>query len=1280
MSEAKIVLSAVDQTAAAFASATKNLEGLKTTAVSVLGALGAATSAAGFLALIKGSIDAADHLNDLGKSTGLAVEELAGLKLLARQSGTDLDGLAKGVNRMSVEMGKAPEKFLALGITAKSNKEALQQFADVFNLLPDVQQRNALAQAVFAKSWAEMAPALAEGGKKIGETIEKGALLSGSTKEMSVAADEFNDKLAELAGTGGFLNRQVAPLLPLLNTLADDMLEAQGKSAGLAGEFHPLAEAFRALVVLGGNVSFVLKGIGNDMGAMAAQVAALGRGNLTGFLEIGKEAKTDAEAARVAFDKWEKGVMSVGTAIAAVGDTSDAMSRRLAGSARGEQQAAAARAAAFLAGQDAAKAATGEYDSLIKSIEEKIAAQDQELQKGRELTEFEKFEIKILTDLDATKKILSATQKQAVKDKLAEATATSLLVMAQKEEAKQGKALNQFYIDQEKDLSTDQVDRANERDRVNKGIADQATALQDSNQQLRLEATLMGATEKQRAIMLGNLQIELETKHKIEEVDRNLKLSESERVGMRANINNNADAQRAQLAERAALDEQLSMINSIESTAHSVWTNIFDGGKNAFTKLRDTLKATLLDLLYQMTMKQWVLQIGASITGSTGSLAQAAMGSAGGLGNLGSLGNLGGMLGNFGAGLAGTGGSFASSVGAGLATDAMGATVSAGSAAATLGSASSIGSMMAAIPGWGWAALAAAAVVSFMNHGGGPKTEGGYAAGGLSIAGKDIGGNLQGSQRGDVSNAQSISQGISASYAALANTLGLLDKKLDVGIFYSMDNAKGGTSLTQLQVTSSTGYNRSDRVGGIENVARGDDALKAALAEETVRLLIDGLKGSDLPQQFKDVLNSIAPEAGIADMQAAIDRVTTARSQQLSLEETLFQLTSTDAEKLARTREKERAAIDPLNKALLDQVYAQQDLKTATDAATAAASAAADKAKAIASEKLGLEKQIMQLTGDTAGLRKLELDALDASNRSLQERIYALQDEANATKAANAANQAYGQLQTDIANHVVQDRLDQARALFDAGKGISDFIKQLTTGRAGTASPEQLLAATRTNYLADLSGARNGNVDASGRITGSAQAYIDAQKGYTASGGATQAVISQVISELNGLPSVQSYQDQSLALARQQLAAMLQLGTLLGSTALPAGAGAAVPRWSEPGWTDPISYEYHPPVPHYAAGADSHPGGWAMVGERGPELAHLPAQTRVYTAQDTQRMMGGDNTSSESAAEQRRTTAEVGRLIRVQAVANNALIERMGALVQSSERMGDRLALLEQAR
>ena len=46
-------------------------------------------------------------------------------------------------------------------------------------------------------------------------------------------------------------------------------------------------------------------------------------------------------------------------------------------------------------------------------------------------------------------------------------------------------------------------------------------------------------------------------------------------------------------------------------------------------------------------------------------------------------------------------------------------------------------------------------------------------------------------------------------------------------------------------------------------------------------------------------------------------------------------------------------------------------------------------------------------------------------------------------------------------------------------------------------------------------------------------------------------------------------------------------------------------------------------IPHFAGGG-AHGGGWAMVGEQGPELAYMPP-ARIYTAADTRALVGGSN-------------------------------------------------------
>ena len=87
------------------------------------------------------------------------------------------------------------------------------------------------------------------------------------------------------------------------------------------------------------------------------------------------------------------------------------------------------------------------------------------------------------------------------------------------------------------------------------------------------------------------------------------------------------------------IEANRKMWESIDSTAHDTFVSIFDSGKSAFDRLRDTLKNGLLDLLYQMTIKKWILSIGASVSGA----GVAGIASAGGLGGTGAAGGVGGV-------------------------------------------------------------------------------------------------------------------------------------------------------------------------------------------------------------------------------------------------------------------------------------------------------------------------------------------------------------------------------------------------------------------------------------------------------------------------------------------------------------------------------------------------------------------------------------------------------------------------------------------------------------
>lgn len=201
----------------------------------ILGNIGVGISAAGVVAFGKSVIDGLDKLNDLSKSTNLTVNTLAGLGVAAKQSGSDLDGVAKSISKLSVEMGKDGDKFRQLGITAKDPLEAFKQLSDVFVSIKDPQQRAAVAAAALGKSWETAAPLLSEGGAAIGRMVADGEKASGVTADMAAEADKFNDQLEAMkARFAGVAVSITGDFLPAMNSVLDK-LRIASKSGGVFG-------------------------------------------------------------------------------------------------------------------------------------------------------------------------------------------------------------------------------------------------------------------------------------------------------------------------------------------------------------------------------------------------------------------------------------------------------------------------------------------------------------------------------------------------------------------------------------------------------------------------------------------------------------------------------------------------------------------------------------------------------------------------------------------------------------------------------------------------------------------------------------------------------------------------------------------------------------------------------------------------------------------------------------------------------------------------------------
>lgn len=198
-------------------------------------AIGAAVGGAVLVAGVKNAIDFADKLNDINIRLGISAEALSGWAYAAQQTGTDIDGLGKGMLRLSrnlaagaSETSEQSKLFKALGVDVKdargnlrSLEQVLPDIASRFKAIENETLKAALAQELFGKSGAELIEFLNQGGDGLDAMRERARELGVELSQGTLsAADRFNDSLAELKSASmGLFTQIAASLMPAMEDL-----------------------------------------------------------------------------------------------------------------------------------------------------------------------------------------------------------------------------------------------------------------------------------------------------------------------------------------------------------------------------------------------------------------------------------------------------------------------------------------------------------------------------------------------------------------------------------------------------------------------------------------------------------------------------------------------------------------------------------------------------------------------------------------------------------------------------------------------------------------------------------------------------------------------------------------------------------------------------------------------------------------------------------------------------------------------------------------------------
>ncbi len=619
--KATIVLTAADKTRLGIDSAKRNLNDLQHSAAAMatrFGSLGALVAGAFTSIELAGVVDLLDRLDDVGEKSGIAVEQLSALRFAGEATGTPFEALATGIQRFSKVLSQAEggsktaaATLGALGISMQRLKtaspdELLLDVADKFATYEDGANKAALAQAFFGKSGAELIPLLNLGRAGIERQrleAERLGVVYGGPLAKNAAA--FNDNLTKLKfATEGAAVTILNSFLPTLVDISKELVDVneKGEQFSLVGE--TIRITLETVAVVAGNLVFMLKATGREIGGLAAQAVALATLDFKGFSAIGEAMREDAQRASQELDDFERRILrlqdKVGGGLAG-GDLAQFESDQRG---RGKRRAPAI--------PDGGADQLTAYDRIIAKIRERTAAEAAEADAGRKLTDTERFALDVVTQLSDAKNKLTDTEKRTATARLEEALAFAkvnderrreLELQEETAKAQQGASrLNDKVLD---DLER----QALARQADNRELADYVAEIGLSArqvEQLRVARLEHAAAAEEEA--LGLARANGATEAELQLLERSLNLLRQQ-IGLRKKAVADADANagNARLGVERAIATYLEGIAQVGISAEQASNNailnlenglvgLFTGQRDAFRQLVDQIIADVVRL------------------------------------------------------------------------------------------------------------------------------------------------------------------------------------------------------------------------------------------------------------------------------------------------------------------------------------------------------------------------------------------------------------------------------------------------------------------------------------------------------------------------------------------------------------------------------------------------------------------------------------------------------------------------------------------------------------
>ena len=622
MSEAKIVLTAVDQTKAALESAKRNIASIGDTvtrATSLMGPMAAGVlSVAGAVTMLSKALDTMDQLDEMSEKTGVSVEALSKLRFAGESVGTTTEQLGGGMRKLAKLMGEAAggsdeaaEIFKTMGVSFKdasgnlrSTDKVLEDIAERFSGYADGPAKAALAMKVFGKSGEDMIPMLNLGKDGLAsmatEAERLGINLGGDAAK---AAADFNDNMKKLSLTSEAAGMSiVGQLLPSLIQITQELLAGIKNADGfmdaifVMGTINPFktqAENIRSLT--------------DELKDLEKRKSSFG-GDIFATEAVKRGVDSD-----IALAKKKLGYLrdlQQSRALASAGDTGDAVSRRF--------MRPQTKSAAPIVEKKDAKAQSDFGANLVNSLTTQYANLSGQMSKVDEVQRM------LLTSGD---KFTFAQKEQA------------LAVAAQIDAYRDKKVVDDYELKNSKDL----IDRKKDAEKV---YGATILALSEEARAMEFNTSLIGKSaeeverltfERELAIRVAQadalitshvnagLITQIEATERLSDVQRKASDTRAQFMAQQADqISQQYDAMRG--VSDAVKEYQLSISKMGENTKN-VMTNAFRGMEDALVNFVKTGKLDFKSLADSIISDMIRMQIQQSVTGPLSGILGKAIGS-----------------------------------------------------------------------------------------------------------------------------------------------------------------------------------------------------------------------------------------------------------------------------------------------------------------------------------------------------------------------------------------------------------------------------------------------------------------------------------------------------------------------------------------------------------------------------------------------------------------------------------------------------------------------------